>query len=84
MNIFYYFFNFEKLIVLFKEYLRQLEQIRKQNYRERQVMNGVHNVRVNAEPPTADHGPANAGVVADPKFDPDARRKKIQELKVGF
>lgn len=64
---------------LSKEYLKQLEQIRKQNYRERQVIKGVNNERASAEPPKA-----GQNVVADPKIDPDARRKKIQELKVRF
>lgn len=60
-----------------QEYLKQLEQIRKQNYRERQVIKGVNNGRASAEP-------TGQNAVADPKVDPDARRKKIQELKVRF
>lgn len=64
---------------MLKEYLKQLEQIRKQNYRERQVLKGVNNGRPSAESPKP-----GQNVVADPRVDPDARRKKIQELKVCF
>lgn len=64
---------------MLKEYLKQLEKIRKQNYRERQIIKGVNNGRASVEPPKADQN-----IIADPRVDPDARRKKIQELKVRF
>ncbi|XP_066913080.1 serine/threonine-protein kinase Nek1-like [Clytia hemisphaerica] len=57
------------------EYLRQLEQIRKQNYKDRQIMRG--------NTPSVDRPSSNnkVSVAGDPKVDPDARRRKIQELK---
>lgn len=63
------------------EYLKQLEQIRRQNYNERKALKGYHDA-VNAAPKQQALQTSNDNVIAgDPRYDVDARRKKIQALK---
>ena len=45
------------------------------------MIKGAHDVKLSAEPQQMDQ--INVGG-ADPRVDPDARRKKIQELKVTY
>ena len=62
--------------------MKQLEAIRKQNYQERKLIKQGHDNQQKKK--IADEPKKANKPIPDPRFDPEARKKKIEALKVSF